>query len=153
MPLFALVSLLLVVQNAEPAASELAQVSHLPRVYVSTSEQGERTEVANRHQSVKDLRASLASKKKTLTLVVDEEGADITIEVTERTTTIPRVRIGLASPGAPVRAVHLRVNVTQGTDDPIEFTNKNTAYEDARGWQLAADDIAKQIEKWLQAKP
>src|SRR6185295_3237387 len=106
-----------------------AQTSRLPRVYVSTSERGEGSELANRQQSVKDLRKALAGKKKTLTLSDDEERSDITVEVMERTTTVPRVRFGPPSRGGPSRAAHLRVKLTRGNDDPIQFTNKNTAFE------------------------
>ena len=126
-----------------------AQTSRLPRVYVSTSERGEGSELANRQQSVKDLRKALAGKKKTLTLSDDEERSDITVEVMDRTTSVPRVRFGPPSRGGPSRAAHLRVKLTRGNDDPIQFTNKNTVFEDTGGWEAAAEDIAKQIEKWI----
>jgi len=126
-----------------------AQTSRLPRVYVSTSERGEGSELANRQQSVKDLKKALSGKKKTLTLSDDEERSDITVEVMDRTTSVPRVRFGPPSRGGPSRAAHLRVKLTRGNNDPIQFTNKNTAFEDTGGWEAAAEDIAKQIEKWI----
>jgi hypothetical protein len=33
--------------------------------------------------------------------------------------------------------------------DPSEITNKNRPNETASGWKSAADDVAKQIEKWI----
>jgi hypothetical protein len=147
--LLLLLSGVLTAPDVAPIGFAQTQTSRLPRVFVTTSERGEGAELANRRQSVKDLRAALAGKKKTLTLTEDEDRADITIEVMDRTTSVPRVRIGLASPGGPSRAARLRVKLTRGNDDPVEFTNKNTAFEDLRGWESAADDIAKQIEKWI----
>jgi hypothetical protein len=50
-----------------------------------------------------------------------------------------------------MRVVRLKVQVTRG-DDKTEFTNKNTPFENNNGWESAADDVAKQIEKWMLAK-
>jgi hypothetical protein len=128
-----------------------AQASSLPRVYVSTDPAGEKNELRDRQQSVKDLRSALASKKKTLVMSDSEERSDITVEVIERTTTVPKVRIGVAAPGGPARAVHLRVKLTRGSEDPVELTNTNTVFETSGGWTAAAEDVAKQIEKWIAA--
>jgi hypothetical protein len=126
-----------------------AQTSSLPRVYVSTDPAGDKNDLRDRQQSVKDLRGALASKKKTLVVSDSEERSDITVEVIDRATTVPKVRIGVAPPGGPARAVHLRVRLTRGSEDPVEFTNTNTVIETSGGWTAAADDIAKQIEKWI----
>jgi hypothetical protein len=132
------------------AARQAAGTSHLPRVYVSTEASGGGTELRDRQQSVKDLRDALAHKKKTLTVVDHEEQADVTVEVIDRTTTVPKFHIGLSNPGVgmgPERLATLRVKVTRGEGDPVEMTNKTSAFETSGGWQTAAEDIAKQIEK------
>src|SRR6478736_463256 len=74
-----------------------AQTSSLPRVYVSTDPAGEKNELRDRQQSVKDLRGALASKKKTLVVSDSEERSDITVEVIDPATTVPKVRIGVAA--------------------------------------------------------
>jgi hypothetical protein len=128
----------------------------LPLVYVTTSDQGDTDDVKGRQQSVKDLRAALSDKKKHLVVVDQEARADFVVHVLERTTTIPKVLFTPMQPGVagpvmtgPSRAVHLRVTIVQGGSDPTEFTNKGTAIESRGGWNSAADDIAKQIDKWI----
>src|SRR5262245_29025037 len=108
---------------------------HLVKVFVTTARSGDATDLRDRQESVKDLRKALAGKKKTFTVVDDEEGAEMTVDVISRTSTIPKVRIGLASPGGPQRAAWLKVKVTRGENDPVEFTNKNTVFETTGGWQ------------------
>jgi hypothetical protein len=44
--------------------------------------------------------------------------------------------------------VHLRVRLTC-SDGAVAFANKNTAIEQNSGWKSAADDIAKQVDKWI----
>jgi hypothetical protein len=129
----------------------------LPRVLVETDPENGDGALRDRLQSVKDLRSALLDKKKRLVVVDDRDRADLVITVVERTTTIPRIRIGLTPPGTtgPVRAVRLRVTLTRSRiddqDGRVEFTNKNTPFENARGWTAAADDLAQQIEKWIVA--
>jgi hypothetical protein len=128
----------------------------LPLVYVTTSDQGDTDDVKGRQQSVKDLRAALSDKKKHFVVVDQEARADFVVQVLERSTTIPKVLFTPMQPGVagpvmtgPSRAVHLRVTLVQGASDPTEFTNKGTAIESRGGWNSAADDIAKQIDKWI----
>jgi len=139
------------------AASPQTQ-PNLVRVYVYTDASGEAPDVRARRDSVKDLRAALAEKKKDLVLV-DTEGDDqVSVEVVDRTVTIPKFAFGPAvrpgqGPGAPgsagpVREVHLRVRLTRG-DESVVFNNKNKALESGGGWKSAANDIAKQIDKWI----
>jgi hypothetical protein len=132
------------------ASPQAEATSHLPRVYVSTEASGTASELRDRQESVKDLRDALAHRKKTLTVVDDVEQADLTVEVIDRTTTVPKFHIGLANPGVgmgPVRLATLRVKVARGDREPVEMTNKTSAFETNGGWQTAAEDIAKQIEK------
>jgi hypothetical protein len=141
---------------AAPLAA--AQTTALPRLYIFTETSPDDSFLKEREQSVRDMRDVFASRKKVLTLADDEEHADVVVQVLERTTTIPKVRIGFSPPdpsmpGAnmPARTVRLRVRATRG-QEKIEFTNKNTPFENDRGWQAAADDVAKQIEKWVVGK-
>jgi len=132
------------------------QTNALPRLYVFTDKSPADGFLKDREQSVKDLRQIFGGRKKVLTVADEEEKADVIVEVVERTTTIPKVSIGIGqptsmgSPGAtmPSRAVHLRVRATRG-ETTVEFTNKTTPLGNAQGWTAAADDVAKQIEKWL----
>jgi len=144
-------TLSLVASLGQTTARPDALISTLPRVYVTTAPSGAPSELADRQQSVKDLRKALEGKKKVLVLVDTEERAEITVDVVSRATTVPKVRIGLATPGqaGPAREVRLRVKIVRGEADPITFTNKNSAFDVNRGWQSAAEDIAKQIEKWI----
>ena len=132
------------------------QTKALPRLYVFTDKSPGDGFLKEREQSVKDLRHSFGGRKKVLTVTDAEEKADVVIEVVELTTTVPKVSIGVGSrtstgsPGMtmPARAVHLRVRATRG-EEAIEFTNKTTPLGNPQGWTAAADDVAKQIEKWL----
>jgi hypothetical protein len=127
----------------------------LPRVYITTAVRGAEADLRDRQQSVKDLRSALAGKKKDLVLV-DTDDADYIIDVVDRSFTVPKIAFmpppRPGQPGidaSPARAVHLRVALRHGTDDPIDFTNKSTYLESGGGWKAAADEIAKQIDKWL----
>jgi hypothetical protein len=129
----------------------------LIRVFVHTDDGGEASELAARRQSVKDLSAALGTRTKVLVLVLEEDRADVAIEVIERGLTVPKIVIGLgARPGqppggdVPARAVRLRarLDLVRGGDSEA-FTNKNAPLESTRGWKSAADDIARQIEKWI----
>ena len=113
-------------------------------------------------QSGKDLAAALAGRKKLITIVDDEDKADVVIEVDDRTTVVPKIVIGLgprpgqpSNPAAtgPSREVRLRVNATLShADESREIANKNRANDNPGGWRSAAEDIAKQIEKWLNER-
>ena len=126
----------------------------LVRVFVETDVGGQASELAGRRQSVKDLAAALASKKKTMVLVDREDNADLVLEVLSRGVTVPKVVFGLGpKPGepigmsGPVRVVVLRVQLTFGLE-VLSFANKNKPAEAAPGWKSAADDIADQVAKW-----
>jgi hypothetical protein len=127
----------------------------LIRVFVHTDDGGDAAERTERRESVKDLTDALAGKKKTIAIVTDEDLADLTIDVLDRSLTVPRVVFGVgARPGqppggnAPMRAVVLRVELTWA-GEPFEFKNTNTVAETRPGWKSAAGDLAKQIEKWV----
>ena len=113
-------------------------------------------------QSGKDLAAALAGRKKLIAIVDDEDKADVVIEVDDRTTVVPKIVIGLgprpgqpSNPAAtgPSREVRLRINATLSHADEFrEIANKNRANDNPGGWRSAAEDIAKQIEKWLNER-
>jgi hypothetical protein len=131
---------------------------NLVRVYVYTDAAGEAAELGARRDSVKDLRAALAEKKKGLVLVDTEDVAHVSLEVVERTVTIPKFvfgtgilpgqRPGVPGTAGPVREVHLHVKLTW-RDESVVFTNKNSPIESGSGWRSAANDIAKQLDKWI----
>jgi hypothetical protein len=139
------------------AGASLPQEStaRIVRVFVQTDDAGEPSELAARQVSARDLAAALASKKKTLRVVEDEDSADIVIDVVDRALTIPKLVLGLGArpgePGAigPTKAVVLRVRLTASTGLGTDFTNKNKAADNPRGWKSAAEDIADQIDKWV----
>ena len=129
----------------------------LVRVFVKTEAMGDAMELGARRDSVRDLRDALASKKKTISVVSDEDKADVIVEVLERTTTVPKVVFGGGSPNSgppgtgmagPVRNVHLRVKLIYGQEF-LPFANKNSPIESSGGWKTAAEDIAKQMDKWV----
>jgi hypothetical protein len=134
------------------------EAAALVRVYAHTDDAGDVSARDARRESLKDLRAALTDKKKDLVLVKTEDDADVLVEVVDRTTTIPKVTFGpVVSSGqpswgtglaSPVRAVHLRVSLTHH-GDPVIFTNKAAFIESTGGWRSAADDIAKQVDKWI----
>jgi deoxyribodipyrimidine photolyase len=137
---------------------DAADTATLVRVYAHTDDAGDVPARDARRESLKDLQAALTDKKKDLVLVKTDDEADVLIEVVDRTTTIPKVAFGPVvssgqpsrGPGlaSPVRAVHLRVSLTY-RGDPIIFTNKAALTESPAGWRSAADDIAKQVAKWI----
>ena len=125
------------------------------RVFVRTDDGGEETELAARRQSVEDLVEALEDKKKHIRLVKDRAQAEIVIEVLDRGVTVPRVVFGIGGrpgqpPGgtSPARYAVLRVELTFG-DEALELKNKNKAFDHPGGWKSAAEDIAKQVEKWI----
>ena len=134
----------------------------LIRVHIQTDEGGDPSELAARRESVKHLLSAIAGKKKAGLIVADtEDAADVVVEVEQRGITVPKVVIGLSggmgSPhGRPgpatqqVRIVKLGVTIAIAREgDPSELTNKNRPNETASGWKSAADDVAKQVEKWI----
>jgi len=48
-----------------------------------------------------------------------------------------------------VRIAHVRVRVTYD-GRMTDFTNKNQAVEAHGGWQSAAEDLVKQLQKWVR---
>jgi hypothetical protein len=128
----------------------------LIRVFLTTDDFGHPEELAGRRESVKHLSEALAKQKKLLALVDKEELADLTVEVKGRNTDLPKVVVGIgarpgqppAPAGTPARTVHLTVGLDWKHGD-AELTNKNKPLESQRGWTSAAEDLAKQIERWI----
>jgi hypothetical protein len=147
--------------QASPAAT--AQDPKLIRVQVQTDEGGDPTELAARRESVKHLLAAIADKKKAGLVAVTEasDNADVVVEVEERGVTVPKVVIGLSGgmgspggrpgPGAQqIRVAQLRVTFQiAGEHEPTAVTNKNRVNENESGWKSAAEDVVKQLEKWI----
>jgi hypothetical protein len=148
-----------------PSEQEATRVTpSVVRIYVHTADSSDARELAARRESVADVAAALATKKKVLSVVSEKEQADVLLELIERGWTVPKFMIGLGArpgqpPGAggtPMRAVQLRVRLrVRDREETVDFTNRNTPLESSRGWKSAADDIAKQIEKWItdRARP
>lgn len=152
-----LVPLLAALAVAGGQASAVAQPDpKLVRVFVHTDDQGEPNELAARRESVKHLTEALSGRKKVFVIVPDEDRADVVVEVEGRGLTVPRVVIGIAPrPGDPAggaamtRVAQLTVSVNaERVSEHESFKNKNSPVESPLGWKSAADDIAKQIEKW-----
>jgi len=127
------------------------------RLFVHTEASGDADDLGERRDSVRDLKDELSNKKKAVTTVSTEDGADAVVEVLQRIVTIPRVVIGGVTsvnrpPGTPapgpVKAVHLKVELRY-RKEMQPFTNKNSPAESSDGWRSAAGDIAKQIDKWV----
>jgi hypothetical protein len=130
----------------------------LVRVFLETDDSGHPDELASRRESLQHLAAALAKRRKVFTIVDAEDQADVTIEILGRGLTVPRVIFGGATTTtgqrpspmpAPTRVVQVQVKLSADrVTDPIELRNKNRPVESEPGWKSAADDIAKQIEKW-----
>ena len=143
--------------GVSPAAQSPATPQSIVRIFVETSETGEPADLSARQTSVKDLSEALASKKKTMAIVTEEEKADIVVEVIERAYDVPRVVFGMgARPGqppggtAPLKTAQLRVRLTvRSNGRTLDLTNKNKAADHPRGWKSAAEDLADQINKKL----
>ena len=127
------------------------------RVFIETDELA--GDLAARRTSVTDLAAALATRKKQFLVVDAEENADVRVEVLDRSLDTPKVVIGIGarpgqlpgSPASPARTVRLRASVKYAGETTI-LTNKNTPFENNRGWKAAADDLAKHIEQWVAAR-
>jgi hypothetical protein len=145
--------------SAQQSEAETRGAMTVARVFVKTDEGGEGSELAGRRQSVTDLSAAFASRKKAFVVVDNEAKADLIVEVVDRSVVTPKVVMGLSPrPGdpssiagmnGPVRTAVLRVRVLRQEYTPI-FTNKNKPAESAPGWKSAAEDLAGQIEKWMK---
>jgi hypothetical protein len=129
----------------------------LIRIFVETAAEGEAIDLPGRRESVKDLTAAVADKKKTLAVVALERDADVVIEVSDRRVETPKFVTGLGPrPGEsllmmePTRTVVLQVKLTSG-DQTLGFTNKNKPLASAPGWRSAANDVIGQIDKWIAA--
>ncbi len=151
------------VGGAAQAPAAVAQpASHLIRVYLQTADGGHPDELAARRESLDQLATALAGQKKgtVLTIVDAESKADVVVDIIQRSITVPKVVFGLGpsrsgggqspSMNSPTRHATLHVTLAMASgSDRVEFKNKNRALDSARGWKTAADDIAKQIEKWI----
>ena len=134
---------------------ERAVTPRIIRVFVKTDDVTDRDQITGRKTSVKDLADAFGTKKKTLSVVNEEAGADIVIDVIDRAIAVPKVVLGIGSrpgdpPGgtAPLRNAVLRVRLTAG-DAAADFQSKNRAADNPRGWKSAADNLADQIDKWV----
>ncbi len=112
-------------------------------------------EVADLFESAQDVSAAFATRKKDLVVVASPEDADVVVTITDRTVTVPKVAIGVVPPnrpGAPasgrVRIMHVRTTLTAGKDE-IEVNSKSSALKRTTTWKLAAEDVAKEVEKWI----
>jgi hypothetical protein len=128
--------------------------SSLIRVFVE-AEHDTNIEVDDLKTSAKDLSAALAAKKKALTLVDDRDKADVVVVVVDRAIEVPKVVMGVdvrpgrsASAGAPVSRAFLKLTVTSGPSK-VDLKNKNMANDNPKGWKSAAEDLADQVEKWI----
>jgi hypothetical protein len=145
--------------SAQAPAGQAKTPPALVRVFVHTDELGDGAELAARRDSVKDLREALAEKKKTVVIVPEKDRADVVVEVVDRAVTIPKVAFGVgptagpagSGPATPAKAVHLKVKLSYGEKGELPFTNKNAPIESSGGWKAAADDIARQLDKWITA--
>jgi hypothetical protein len=138
------------VQTAQPTAS-----SALIRVCVMPAADSGARDFA---QSARDLEAAFQLKKKEFVIVATDDRPDVTITVTDRSTTTPKFTIGVVQNGrssgaaaGPIRITHLTVTLGAKDTDDIELKNKNSPQQSMGGWESAADDVAKQIEKWITA--
>ena len=128
----------------------------LIRVFVQAPDHGDPADRKVREESVKDLTAALAPRKKLLAIVTAQDRADVVIDVVERRVSIPRVVVGIGPrPGQPsqpggnvTRNAELVVELSlEHGDEQAELKNQNKVTE--AGWKSAADDVAKHIEKWI----
>ncbi|MEO6223390.1 MAG: hypothetical protein ABIP90_09075 [Vicinamibacterales bacterium] len=134
----------------------------LIRVLVQTGEVGDPIEVEARRDSVKHLSLAVTGKNKAgVVLVSSESDADVIVNVESRSTTVPKVVIGLSGgmsspngrPGpapTPVKVVKLDATIGIARErDTTRLANKNRPKENESGWKSAADDVANQVNKWI----
>ena len=162
MTLAALVSLALTLATVQPSVQTPSPTdASLIRVRIDTDPGGIPDELAARRESVAHLLAAVRANKKSGIVIVTrpDDPTDVIVDVADRGVTVPKVVVGLnGGTGSPngrmptnaVRVVQLRVTVTLARDvDPVEIKNKNHPNETTSGWQSAAEDIAKQLDKWI----
>ncbi len=146
---------------ADAAQEQAPPDPALVRVFVQAPDHGDAAELKARQESVKDLTAALTSKKKLLAVVTEQSRADVVIAIVERRVSIPRVVMGLGPrPGQPsqpggnvTRNAELIVELSlEHGDEHAELKNQNKVTESGPGWKSAADDAAKQIEKWISER-
>jgi hypothetical protein len=145
----------------QPPTATLQPDPKLIRVHVQTDDGGDPSELMARRDSVKHLTIAMDGKKKVMAAVSSASDADVLIEVEGRGVIVPKVVIGLSGgmgatggrPGPasqPVRVAQLRTTFQiAGGSDPIAVANKNRVNENESGWQSAAEDVVKQLEKWI----
>jgi hypothetical protein len=146
----------------QPQVASAQPDPRIIRVHLVTADGGHPEELAARRASLAHLAASLAGQKKgaSVAVVDDESRADVIVDVIQRSVTVPKVVFGLgpsrsggaSSPSMNPQTKHAILHVTlhmAAGSDRVEFKNKNRAIESERGWKTAADDIAKQLEKWI----
>jgi hypothetical protein len=150
--------LTVVLCTVSPQSGEAAAQADpkLVRVYVSTTPAGSAEDSAARRESVAQLKVVFGAKKKEVVVAEDEEKADVAIDVVGREMSTPKIVIGLGPrPGQPTtqspsRLVHLRVELeAPRLETTLQFENKTRIYDTGPGWKSAADDVAKQILKWI----
>lgn len=142
-------------QSAAPSQADPALI----RIYIDARTDASLGSLAEREQSAKDLAAALAGKKRLFTIVNDEDKADVVLKVEGRALTTPKILIGIGSaPGQttnpattlPSRQAQLHVRASLvHADEFIQIRNKNRANDNPGGWKSAAEDIARQVEKWV----
>jgi hypothetical protein len=142
-------------QSAAPSQADPALI----RIYIDARTDARVGSLAELEQSAKDLASALAGKKKLFTIVDGEDKADVVLKVEGRVLTTPKILIGIGSaPGQttnpattlPTRQAQLHVSASLAhADESIEIRNKNRANDNPGGWKSAAEDIARQIEKWV----
>ena len=116
---------------AWPAQAEKAQKPLLERlaVYCAGAASPDGFQSPEGADSARDLRQALAGKKKTLRLVDDPQAADVQVIVDGRERgALKTVYVTLMAGAHEERLV--------GSDDLL--------------WQLAADNVAKQVDRWLK---
>ena len=162
MILAVLISISLGAGQQAPAATPQPDPK-LIRVHVKTDDVGDPIEVEARRDSVKHLAVEIAEKKKAgMVAVTSVTDADVFVVVEGRGVIVPKVVIGLSggmgSPGGrpgpaaqPVRNAQLRVMFQiAGDTGSIPIANKNRVNENESGWKSAAEDVVKQLEKWIK---
>jgi len=153
-PTVAILCLLSQQSAVEPQAD-----STLIRIYINTRASTDPLGLAEREQSGKDLATALSGKKKRVTIVDDEDKADVVLELEARRVAAPKIVIGIGPrPGDPTNPAstmpslqaQLRVKASLvHADESNRFSNKNRAYDNPGGWKSVAEDIARQLEKWV----
>jgi len=133
--------------------------STLIRIYINTRASTDPLGLAEREQSGKDLATALSGKKKKVTIVDDEDKADVVLELEARRVAAPKIVIGIGprpgdptNPASTVPSLQAQLRVKASlvhADESNRFSNKNRAYDNPGGWKSVAEDIARQLEKWV----